>query len=94
VLKRAGVYLKGGGNIGVVMGSIHGTRCKCGRESSVTIGGGMRDFKQDSRFPFYCKNCGLVSVNVQDKNLICPSCESSEIHEYGKPPISIRDESD
>ena len=94
LLKKAGVYLDCGKYIEVDMGSIHGTRCKCGRESSVTIGGGMRDFREDSRFPFYCKDCGLVSVNVQDKNLICPTCESSDIHEYGKPPISIRDESD
>lgn len=73
---------------------MHGTRCKCGRESTVRIGGGMRDFKEDSRFPFYCKDCGLVSVNVQEKKLACPSCKSTEINEYGKLPISIRDEND
>jgi RNA polymerase subunit RPABC4/transcription elongation factor Spt4 len=76
------------------MGSIHGTKCKCGKESSVVIGGGMKDFNKDSRFPFYCKDCGLVSVNVQDKNLVCPDCNSTEINEYGIPPISIRNEND
>jgi Zn finger protein HypA/HybF involved in hydrogenase expression len=76
------------------MGSFHGTRCKCGRESSVTIGGGMRDYKVNSKFPFYCKECGLVSVNVQLENLKCPTCGSADINEYGKPPISIRDEAD
>jgi RNA polymerase subunit RPABC4/transcription elongation factor Spt4 len=76
------------------MGSFHSTSCKCGRKSSVIVGGGMLNFKEDSKFPFYCKKCGLVSVNVQSENLNCPTCGDNDINEYGKPPISIRAETD
>ena len=33
-------------------GSVHGTRCECGHESSVSIGGNT-----ECEFPFYCKEC-------------------------------------
>ena len=76
------------------MGQIHSTRCDCGQSASVKIGGGMLNFKHDSRFPFYCEACGLVSVNVQAEKLECPHCYSDQVLEYGKPPISIRVEGD
>ena len=76
------------------MGSIHGTRCKCGYESSVTIGGGMKDFLKDSKFPFYCENCGLVSANIKEQPIKCPYCSTTNLRPYGKLPISVRIESD
>jgi len=69
-------------------GSVHGTRCQCGHESSVSVGGNT-----ECEFPFYCKECGLVSVNIMGE-LNCPICSSAEINEYGKEPISIKDVSD
>jgi RNA polymerase subunit RPABC4/transcription elongation factor Spt4 len=71
------------------MGRIQAAKCRCGYRTSVTTGGSMREFRQRSYFPFYCKDCGIVDVNIQEKDLVCPSCKSSDIKEYGKPPISI-----
>lgn len=76
------------------MGSIHGTRCKCGYKSSVTVGGGRNDFLNDSKFPFYCKKCGLISINIRAKVFKCPQCNSEDISPYGQPPISEKIESD
>ena len=71
------------------MGQTNRVACSCGFTSSVTIGGGMRTYLEDSRFPFYCKFCGLVDVNVAGTELVCPNCESQDVLPYGKPPISI-----
>jgi len=70
------------------MGSIRKVSCPCGFNSSVKIGGGMRDFRKNSTFPFYCKTCGLVEVNVTREELCCPKCTSKEVKQYGIPPIS------
>lgn len=76
------------------MGSIHDTRCECGHATSVTIGAGMRDFQTNSKFPFYCEECGLVDVNVSAEKAQCPKCHSEAVLQYGKPPISIPVEGD
>lgn len=69
-----------------IMGSIHKFSCKCGFEEDVTIGGGMRNFNQQSFFPHYCENCGLVEVNIaKDPGYqpACPKCMNPNIPEYG-----------
>ena len=74
------------------MGQIMTVGCACGYSRSVTIGGGMRDFKTNSCFPHYCKSCGLVDVNVQAQPLACPHCQSQEVVAYGVAPVSIPSE--
>lgn len=83
------------------MGSIHTAYCKCGFEERVTVGGGMSDFQKESFFPFFCVDCGLISVNIALKKNqnkpCCPKCGAKKIHQYGKSPASvleIHDESD
>jgi hypothetical protein len=75
------------------MGSIHETSCECGFRADVTVGGGMSDFWTNAPFPFYCKRCGLIGANTAKKPIVCPTCASSDIHQYGKPPISVIDPS-
>ena len=70
------------------MGSIRNVACPCGFKSPVTVGGSMRNFLEDSRFPFYCETCGIVDVNVAKDDLYCPKCESRDVKQYGIPPIS------
>lgn len=70
------------------MGSIRNVTCPCGFNAPVTVGGSMRHFLEDSRFPFYCEACGIVDVNVAKDDLYCPKCESRDIKQYGIPPIS------
>ena len=71
------------------MGQRQNIGCQCGYSSTVTIGGGMRDFQKDSRFPHYCKTCGVVDVNVQVEPRQCPRCDSQDVAQYGLPPISL-----
>jgi Zn finger protein HypA/HybF involved in hydrogenase expression len=71
------------------MGNIRDARCPCGFRSSVKIGGGMADHRENSAFPFHCKTCGLISVNVAKAERICPTCQSAEITQYGKEPVSL-----
>ena len=51
----------------------------------------MSDFRTNSPFPFYCKSCGLVLANTAKKPIVCPTCASNDIHQYGSPPISVVD---
>ena len=70
------------------MGSIRRVSCSCGFNSTVKVGGGMRDFKTNSTFPFYCEDCGLVDVNITNEKLHCPKCNSIKVLQYGVPHIS------
>ncbi len=70
------------------MGSMFSASCPCGFESSVTVGAGRSDFQTNSKFPFYCNTCGMVSVNISDPTPMCLQCQSAEIIAYGRPPIS------
>lgn len=70
------------------MGSSHRAHCKCGYETEVNVGGGMRDFRTKSYFPHYCATCGLVEVNIakaEAKGVVppCPKCGNNDLHEYG-----------
>ncbi len=72
------------------MGSINRVSCECGYTSTVRVGGGMKTHNEHSVFPFYCKNCGIVEVNIHGNTSECPYawCKSIDIHPYGKEPIS------
>jgi hypothetical protein len=74
------------------VGQIMTVGCPCGYSKSVTIGGGMRNFQTDSRFPYYCDSCGLVEVNIQAQPLACPSCQSQDLIRYGLAPVSLPDQ--
>jgi len=70
------------------MGSIFRATCPCGYERSVVVGAGRDDFQTNSKFPFYCKRCALVDVNICTDSLICPECSDSDLVQYGTAPIS------
>ena len=76
------------------MGSVYQAHCPCGFQQSVTVGGSQSRHHTDSRFPFYCKKCGLVDVNICERKLRCPHCNSRAIKVYGQPPISPHQSSD
>lgn len=78
------------------MGSVHRAYCECGFSEDVTVGGGRHTFLNDSSFPFYCRACGLVSVNVAKLpddvvSTSCPECGESDCRQYGTPPVSLVD---
>lgn len=78
------------------MGSVHTAFCDCGFSDEVTIGGSRQDFREDSAFPFYCNDCGLVEVNVAKLGrdvyvTICPRCGADGCTQYGVPPVSLKD---
>jgi hypothetical protein len=72
------------------MGSINSVSCECGFRSTVRVGGNMATHHQDSAFPFYCKNCGIVGVNIHENTKECPYywCKL-EIQPYGSEAVSI-----
>jgi RNA polymerase subunit RPABC4/transcription elongation factor Spt4 len=70
------------------MGSIVHATCACGFNDVVIVGAGRMNYRTESKFPFYCKACGLVSVNITTKELKCPDCHSKEVQPYGRKPIS------
>ena len=74
------------------MATLHNAYCKCGFNKSIQVGGTMLSFTTHAYFPFYCKDCGLVDVNVARKIHKCPSCKSQQIHQYGLPPVSLKSE--
>jgi len=65
--------------------------CDCGFEAHTKVGGTRGGYRSESYFPFFCKRCGLVSVNVAQK-LSCPTCRSMDIQQYGKSPITLEPE--
>ena len=69
------------------MGSKGQAKCSCGFSQTVNVGGGMKNFLEFSEFPFYCNQCGLVSVNIA-KDSCCPSCNNKEPTAYGNEAIS------
>ena len=73
------------------MGAVYKVTCPCGFQQKVRVGGNMTDYQQESVFPFFCKKCGLVEVNICQKKLRCPVCSSSRVHAYGSAKISPHD---
>ena len=75
------------------MGSVYKAHCDCGFTADVSVGGTRRNFLQHATYPFYCKYCGLVEVNIaQIKDSVvdvyCPKCGEGGCRQYGEPPIS------
>jgi hypothetical protein len=71
------------------LGSFHKAGCPCGFKSSVSVGGSRASFMIDSQFPFYCRKDGLISVNFREQPYKCRWCESTDVQQYGLPPISL-----
>ena len=44
--------------------------------------------REKNHFPFNCKTCGVVPVNIALEPKVCPTCFSKEVAEYGIPPLS------
>lgn len=65
------------------MGKIYEASCNCGFNKEFGIGGGRLDFQYNCPFPFYCRKCGLVSVNVYRSEFKCPKCRTRKIVPYG-----------
>lgn len=55
------------------MGSQVCASCPCGYKEIFTVGGSMSSYRTHSYFPFFCTECGLVSVNVAQDELRCPN---------------------
>jgi hypothetical protein len=49
----------------------------------------MLTYLESSPFPFYCKDCGLVEANTALRSPVCPKCKTTDILQYGRPPISL-----
>lgn len=78
------------------MGSVYQAYCDCGFKTDVTVGGSRRTFLEQSNFPFYCGQCGLVSVNIAKLPrgkvvTVCPMCQLQGCTQYGIPPVSLHD---
>lgn len=66
------------------MGSIVSANCKlCGFDKKTEIGGGMFDFETHSFFPYLCSECGMVSANIAQQPIVCPSNSTHYIKRYG-----------
>jgi len=65
------------------MGSAVNAVCECGYNKKCTIGGTRAGYLHDSRFPYYCDKCGVVSANIQNDPVVCPCCDTVEIVQYG-----------
>lgn len=65
------------------MGSTHTASCECGFSTEVNVGGSRSSFATHSYFPYLCKQCGIVNVNITKENIFCPTCKSEVIDQYG-----------
>jgi hypothetical protein len=66
------------------MGSVHKAFCDCGFAADVTVGGTRQSFLENSGFPFFCNDCGLVSVNIAKLAddvwvTTCPQCGATSL---------------
>jgi len=71
------------------IGSVHRASCACGFQVEVTVGGAKRTHLERASFPFYCEQCGLIGPNTAEDPIVCPSCRSAKVRQYGAPPVSI-----
>ena len=65
--------------------------CDCGFEAETKVGGTRSGYGSEAYFPFFCKKCGLVTVNVA-QHCVCPSCQTMDVQPYGKSPITLEPE--
>jgi hypothetical protein len=61
--------------------------CNCGFNQYIEVGHSLES-PEKNYFPFYCKKCGLVPVNIASEYKECPTCTSKEVAEYGVPTLS------
>jgi hypothetical protein len=73
------------------MGAIYIATCHCHFQQNITVGGDQANYHRRSFFPFLCKQCGLVEVNICKRRLRCPKCSSSRVQAYGSPKLSPHD---
>ena len=66
----------------------HEATCSCGFKTTVDVGG-LRSCRDFLLFPFLCKSCGIVNLNVKEEPFSCPKCHSVDVAEYGVPPASL-----
>jgi hypothetical protein len=71
------------------MAAIYLAECECGFKSSVSTGGNRATFRSICHFPYYCEKCGLVSVNIANETIVCPTCTSAQVVQYGKHPATL-----
>ncbi len=63
--------------------------CQCGFREYIEVGSPLGEFpRRNNHFPFYCKTCGVVPVNIALEHKVCPTCSNKEVTEYGIPPLS------
>jgi len=70
------------------MGSKHTATCECGYSKEIVVGGSRNSFTTHSYFPYFCKKCGVVDVNVEAETIYCPECNSVEVEQYGLSKVS------
>jgi len=61
-------------------------KCGCGFHQSLTSGNLSREV---SHAPYFCVECGLVSLNIREEPHRCPWCKSEKVKPYGFLPISL-----
>lgn len=70
------------------MGSQVIAKCKCGNNSTISVGGGKLNFKRINYFPCLCLNCNeIVQVNLKDENLRCPKCNKPHTSPYNSQKL-------
>jgi len=71
------------------MGSQVTATCQCGMDTSIMIGGGMRNFMTTCYFPCLCEHCRtVVQVNLLAKQKRCPQCKTTNVIPYDDPTLS------
>jgi Zn finger protein HypA/HybF involved in hydrogenase expression len=71
------------------MGSQLIAKCKCGVETTTSIGGGMYNFETLSFFPYLCEHChAVVQVNRLAKRKQCPKRNNTKVIPYDDPRLS------
>lgn len=59
------------------MGSQVKATCQCGYETSILIGGGLKNHTTTCYFPCLCDNChNIVQVNLLAETTSCPQCQA------------------
>lgn len=66
------------------MGEVVRATCAgCGFVEKTEIGGGLFNSETHSYFPYLCDACGMVSVNIAQEPIVCPSDPTHRVIRYG-----------
>lgn len=65
------------------MGSQVRASCPCGYDKVFTVGGSMSSYRTHSYFPYRCRSCGIVSVNIAEDPVRCSKNASHHIERIG-----------